>query len=394
MEEEISLSDAIEQIYESGLKFLIPLTPQETYRVIAEETGRLFRAEYVTILLANRSKLQRVYTFGPKEYQLKFRRNGYTYTTFRTGKPHVIPIGKLRQAHPETPESNIKTVFTIPLIYQKKISGVINLQSTKELKDPKKYLKMISLFSSIATLAIRNTQQYAAAQEAIKARNIFISMAAHELRTPLTPINGYAQMIHQKLLKGQKPDPKWAAAIKSRAQKLSKTVQSLLQVDQIKKGEFHYKLTHSSIDNIISKALDEFKNNYPNYEIVVEKKLKNGKEKIIADQEKISYVITQILSNAAQFSNANEPIELIIEDKKSNILMSIKDRGIGIPQEDKPFIFGGFHKGSNTTKESIGLGLFICKSIIDHHKGTIKVYSKVKKGTLVEIKLPKLIYDN
>jgi signal transduction histidine kinase len=119
----------------------------------------------------------------------------------------------------------------------------------------------------------------------------------------------------------------------------------------------------------------------------------NGKPvRISADRDKISQVIINLISNAVKFTDAGGDISIDVEDDGDNAVISISDTGIGISEEDLPHIFERFYRADASRSRltgGSGIGLTIAKAIIDAHKGTIVVESRIGEGTVFTIKLPK-----
>ena len=99
-------------------------------------------------------------------------------------------------------------------------------------------------------------------------------------------------------------------------------------------------------------------------------------------------MLTNVLNNAAKFSPTTEKIKATLNYVNGNFVVKIQDKGTGISKDDLPHIFDEFYKGKGNYRSGMGLGLFLAKSIIDKHKGGIKVTSKKDKGTTVAINLP------
>jgi signal transduction histidine kinase len=101
-------------------------------------------------------------------------------------------------------------------------------------------------------------------------------------------------------------------------------------------------------------------------------------------------MLTAIINNAEKFSPETAEITIKLQAQGKQLNISIIDHGEGIEKRDLPYIFEEFYKGSNHQKEGMGVGLLLAKHIIGYHKGTISVKTKVKKGTTIEVRLPKI----
>lgn len=384
------VKDIYEQIYEATIKFLLPLETRETYKMITEEGMKLVDAKYATIFLAKKNELKRVYTAGPTSYKVKPRKDGHTYTVFKTGEPKIISITDFEKAHPEAVHRSVKTIFIVPLTNQGKVIGVFNLHSNKSNFNKSKILRALKLYGSLASLGIRKAQLYKEMEDALYTRDLFISITSHELRTPLTTINGYAQLINQKLTKGEMPKKEWAETLQYETLRLRRLTNELLQVDQIKSGEFQYQFRNLSVVDVIKHAVKEIMIKSPKNKIVINTEISKI-DAVTGDFDKLLQVFINILNNSVKYSPPEKNIEISVKETTKFIIAAVKDHGNGIPSKDKKHIFEEFFKGSNAKSSGIGMGLFISKKIIDDHKGIIRIKSKKNEGTSVIIYLPKTI---
>ncbi len=113
---------------------------------------------------------------------------------------------------------------------------------------------------------------------------------------------------------------------------------------------------------------------------------------IQGDTEKLQQVFTNLLNNAAKFSTKTTPIVVALVSEGKYIKITVTDYGKGIRKNEQNKVFHEFFKAKGNRKEGMGLGLYIVKGIIDKHKGTIEIYSRLNKGTIMTIKLPKKLY--
>jgi signal transduction histidine kinase len=108
------------------------------------------------------------------------------------------------------------------------------------------------------------------------------------------------------------------------------------------------------------------------------------------DREKMRVVFENLIENAIKYSSKEDKIFISLKEEEGDIVISIKDTGMGIPEKDIPLLFGKFVRGSNTTSiPGTGLGLYTVKTVLDQHNGTIQVESTPENGTTFSITLPK-----
>jgi PAS domain S-box-containing protein len=221
----------------------------------------------------------------------------------------------------------------------------------------------------------------------------FVSIAAHQLRTPLSAIKWTLRMIL---------DGDVGKISKEQAELLEKGYQSnermitlindLLNVARIEEGRFVYNPTPQSLEEIIKKTIDALSGIIEKKKLkLVFKKPKEPLPKVRVDKEKIGLVIQNLLDNAIRFNKPGGKVTVSINYDKINIRIMIQDTGIGIPDSQQDQIFSKFFRADNAVKsetEGTGLGLFICKNIIEAHGGKIWFESKEGQGTTFWFTLP------
>ncbi len=381
------MENTIERVYKSSLKFLDPLSPMKTYETIVGEAINLVNGEDGLIVLKEKSKLKNVYGSSQDASAVRVRSNGFTYTSYKEKKAFVITRKEFEKVHPDIVESGVKSSIFLPLSYKNKSIGVLIIRSRANIDFSQKELEILKLFGSMASLAIRKTQLYSEMKSALDLRDSFMSLASHELRTPLTVINGYAQMLYNLHKNNDSIESGWVKKLYSENIRLINLVKEILEVNRIRSGQVQYFWVESNIIDIINDSLRRFRLQYPQRVVSFTNNLSNGFIHIIGDKEKLILMLISILDNAAKFSSPESVISFEVKEKNYYYYISIKDKGSGITQESLKKIFESFYKGE-IHKEGIGVGLYLAKSIVDKHHGTIKISSKKNKGTNVLIKLP------
>lgn len=381
----------LEEVYKSSIKFLSPLSVEQTYKVFIDEAMNLVEGKYGSVLLLKKGVMHRVYSSNLILNSIKPRHKGYTYKTATSGKFKVLKMNQLEKIHPELKKAKIKYDIIIPLMNKNKSIGVFTILSNN--KFTKKQIDLLLLFSPLATLAIRKAQLYDEVNKAIETRDLFISLASHELRTPITTSYIYLQLIQRNYINNKPFDSTWVLTLLNEMERLSAIINELLEVNQIRTGKLSYNWQECDIEEIIQRALTNFKAKYRENKIRSTFKLNKKYKKIIGDRNKLIGVIYNLLDNAAKHSSPDETISISLEFSKPTIILKIKDKGIGIPEKDMDKIFNDFYKVAGNTKPGMGLGLFLAKQIIEKHRGDISIKSKLGKGTEVQIKLPVLKHD-
>lgn len=386
----------IEKINKSVVRLLEPISTDEMYNILVDEAVNLVNADEGLIIMQENGILRNVYASTPGARAVRPRKNGYAYKAFTEQKAFVIHTSDFELHDPSTAKQGIRSILFIPLSYKGKAIGVLAVRTYRDKERfTQDQLETLQLFGSLASLAIIKTNLYDETKKALDSRDLFISMAAHELRTPLTSVNGYIQLLH-KTLSSKHPDTqeaKWSEQLSWEIKRLIILMNELLEVNRIKAGKLQFYYKEHSLREVLNRSISNFSFLYPHRKIIYKDNLKENNDIVIGDFDKLLQIFTNVLDNAAKFSPIDTPIAMTLDAKNDHICVQIKDTGKGIPENEIAKVFDGFYRGKNQSEEGIGIGLFLVKNILQMHKGSIKITSKLKKGTTVEISLPVVHYE-
>lgn len=224
-------------------------------------------------------------------------------------------------------------------------------------------------------------------------KNEFISIASHELKTPVTSLKGYGQVL-QMLLNGDTRKQDIIKKMDNQLNKLTDLINDLLDVSKIESGKLQLSLEKFSFDDLVDEVVEAVQFISPKHKI--EKHGRADKE-IFADKERVSQVITNLLTNAAKYSPNSNKIIAKTELKDGCIQFSVKDYGLGIPPDKQTKIFKRFYRVNGSdgiTYPGLGLGLYISSEIINRLNGKIWFKSREKEGSTFYINLPLSVNKN
>lgn len=379
--------DVLDSISGSAVKFLSPLTIDETDRVIVAEAKKIIGGEYGAILRQQNRELKRVYTDAPFLKSIEPRKTGTFYKTFSHKAPRVIQVDELELVSDVIKENKIVTMVQLPLIYKGKASGVLGIYSKKRLLFTEKDLSLLSIFSSLASMAIMKTQLYAQTKSALETRDLFISLASHELRTPLTSINGYIQLLSGHFKDKDTLEGKWVHELAEESKRLTGLITELMEINKIKQGQLQYDLRECKVEDFIGVSIKRYGFVNPKRKIVLKQSLSSKKIRIIGDSSKLIQMTTALLSNADKFSPPDSPILVDVTNDRKYLTFQVVDEGEGIEREEVEKVFEGFYKGDHMHAEGLGVGLLLTKHIVQYHHGDISIRS-ADKGTIARVNLP------
>ncbi|MBB5636215.1 signal transduction histidine kinase [Pedobacter cryoconitis] len=231
-------------------------------------------------------------------------------------------------------------------------------------------------------------------QTAFETQNNFISNASHELRTPLTIISGEAELA---VFRAGHLDPEFQkslATIQAEAERLENILTSLLSLAQSGFDGEKQRWEDIRLDELIWDVKESIDLVNPENQIRIDlSKLPDNPESINlhGNLNLIKLAVTNIVNNACKYSD-NRVVDLGLSVTRTNIVISVKDQGIGIPEDELQHVFEPFFRASNTTRyNGYGVGLPLSLNIIRLHKGSIAIKTVQESGTEMSILLPRAL---
>ncbi|MCM8786953.1 MAG: ATP-binding protein [Candidatus Omnitrophica bacterium] len=223
-------------------------------------------------------------------------------------------------------------------------------------------------------------------------RQDFVANVSHELRTPLTSIKGYAETLLEGALFDKKNAKDFVEIIYQDASRLAKLIDDLLDLSKIESGKLEMVFLPIDILDVIEKVVKILEPQAKKKAILVTLNIPLNLPKVLADQNRISQVILNLLDNAIKYTPDKGKVTISAASKDKFIQVDISDTGIGIPEDAIPHIFERFYRVDKARSRELGgtgLGLSIVKHIILNHGGNVWVESKVSYGSTFSFTLPK-----
>lgn len=234
-------------------------------------------------------------------------------------------------------------------------------------------------------------EENAALEHLNQLKTEFLGNVSHELKTPLTVVSGYAQTSEMQLYGQQENEAviNKMKLISSEAERLALMVGQILDLTRIEEGRMILDRKPCRIDEIIQIAVDT---HFPilnknNNRLIL--KIDSGLPKIYADESRIVQVIVNLVANAIRFTNSGT-ITIFAVYKGNYVEVSVCDTGMGIESDRLSVIFERYNQSAKNKgiDTGTGLGLYICKHIIEEHGGTITVESELEKGSIFRFIVP------
>jgi len=266
-------------------------------------------------------------------------------------------------------------------------------------------LRKAKLFEELGVAKLDADTARKTAEKANDAKSAFLSTVSHELRTPLTSVLGFAKIIKKRLDEKifpvtDKADPKTTktiqqitenlAVVVSEGERLTHLINDVLDLAKIEAGKMEWNMETVSMGEVAERAIAATTALFENKSLVLDKNIQLNIPDITGDRDKLIQVMVNLISNSVKFTPAGK-VTCKVSRKKNEIVVSISDTGIGIAPQDHAAVFEQFRQVGDTLTDKpkgTGLGLPICKEIVEHHGGRIWVESELGKGSTFSFALP------
>lgn len=401
------------------------LNADDLIKMVGDQLKELFKANIVYLALLNpKTKIINFpYQYGDSMAPIKLG-EGLTSKIIRNGEPLLInkDLQELRlQMGIQQIGVPAASYLGVPIPVGDENIGVLSVQSTEhENRFNENDLRLLSTIASSVGVALNNATLFEdvkqakmeaeasgkAAEKANEAKSAFLSTVSHELRTPLTSVLGFAKIIRKRLDEKifpivDKKDPKTEKTISqisenlhvviSEGERLTHLINDVLDLAKIEAGKMEWNQENVSMSEVAERAIAATSSLFDQKALKLIKKIDVDLPEITGDRDKLIQVIINLISNSVKFTDKGS-VTCSVFREKDEIRVNISDTGIGIAPEDFAAVFEQFKQvGGDTLTDKpkgTGLGLPICKEIVEHHGGRIWLESEVGKGSTFSFALP------
>lgn len=282
----------------------------------------------------------------------------------------------------------------LPLMGSDRLVGVLGVQSqVPGTKLSNSQIQLIGAFASQVAMALERCQLAMDAEhvrlqmETERLRNTLLSAISHDLRTPLTGITGAASLLVEgsdNLAADSRRD--LANSILDQSDRLNRLVANLLDLTRIEAGAIQLHRALQPIEEVVEVVLGRMERELREHPVATN--LPPDLPAVAVDGLLIQQVLTNLLDNSVKFSPAGSPIDLTAFVKDQELVVEVADRGPGIPPDAIDRIFEKFYRVNETTASGTGIGLAICRSIVEMHGGQISARNREGGGTVIRFTLP------
>ncbi|MFA5787800.1 MAG: ATP-binding protein [Actinomycetota bacterium] len=306
-----------------------------------------------------------------------------------TVDPRVYPQGRAKGV-----STGVRSYFGVPLILHGKPTGVVQIDAPEVDAFPLEVRRYVLAFVPTIAAAVQNAQLFEREREALarlreaeRLKSNFVSVASHELRTPLTTIAGFAEILEHR---AERLDAAMVADFGRRiaqgGRRLGRLVEDMLFISDIERGVLRIGVDPTDVEPVVQEAVAEAGEATGPIEVETDPDLPLA----LANSGRLQHVVAHLLGNAAKFSEAGMPITVRVRATDESVLISVEDRGRGIPPEMLDRVFERFFQVSPAeTRETggLGVGLYLVKQLCDRMGGRISATSELGRGSIFTVEL-------
>jgi PAS domain S-box-containing protein len=384
---------ALEALHDVSSGILSLDLPQCLQRLV-ETTAALVRAPTVAVVLRYGDRLHVEASRGGPSDANAMRvnlTNSPARAVIRSGQPvFVADLSTRQDLAPLVLES--QCLIATPLIADSSVIGALIIESPDTQVFSAIDQRQVLMLATQAALGIRNAQIYREAQEAIRVRDTFLSIASHELKTPLTTILGNVQMLQRRNARDNglsERNKRTLDIVAAQAARLNRMVTALLDISRIQTGQLSIERTPLDLGLLAQRVFDDLQPTLDNHQVVL-----NLPDKALivgGDELRLEQVLQNLVQNAVKYSPGGGVVDVHVEQRNQYACVRVTDQGIGIPQEALSQLFSRFYRADNVQVQHIsgmGIGLYVVKEIVDLHGGHVEVTSQEGVGSTFTIYLP------
>jgi len=227
--------------------------------------------------------------------------------------------------------------------------------------------------------------------EVSKLKADFVSNVSHELKTPLALIRMFGETLESGLVVDEAKRKEFYGIIRKESERLTHLINNVLDFSRMDAGNKEYQFEETDVVGLVRSTMEAYKFHIRDLGFEVESQLPSGPLFALIDRDAISQAVLNLLDNATKYSDNTKFIRVLLSQAAQAVVISVEDRGVGIPKEFRERIFDKFYRmPDEKTRETrgSGLGLALTKHIVEAHGGTIEVESEKGKGSIFTVNLP------
>jgi signal transduction histidine kinase/ActR/RegA family two-component response regulator len=307
-------------------------------------------------------------------------------TPSRVGSPSEAAV-----ALPGYREAFAHEVLAVPVVSERQCIGVLAVADRAE-GFAEGDLEFLRMFAAQAAVHLRNSQLFEHTKVLDRLKSDFVAVVSHEIRTPLTSVKGAVELLSDgRYFKNSEQQTKLLSIAHANAERLLLLINDILDFSKLEAASLPMTLERQRLEPVVQLAAQNLRMLLEERRIRLEVALADDLPDAMLDAHRITQVVTNLLSNAIKFSPPGERVRVEASTAEGVLRVSVRDHGEGIAAKDLPKLFKKFQQidsGSTRKVGGTGLGLVICKGIVEQHGGRIGVESVPGEGSQFWFTLP------
>lgn len=388
-------------LYDVGKEIMVDLELVPRLRLIAAKAAELAGASATVIYLKaeDDSAFRAASSFG---VELDVRDDGGP-TLVEQETPLVLTAFELEAvryprvggdpplALPAVRGRTFESLLAVPMVSGGECVGVLAVldKAGGFSEDDQSFM---ALFAAQAAIAVRNSQLYEHTKSLDRLKSEFVAVVSHEIRTPLTSVKGAVELLSdERFFSNTEQQAKLLTIAHANTERLLVLINSILDFSKLEASALAMHVERHRLEPVVQQAASNLRTLLDERRIDLKVELSADLPDVILDPNRVTQVVTNLLSNAIKFSPEGGKIEVSAQLWEGLVRVAVRDHGEGIAQRDLPKLFKKFSQiDSGPTRKvgGTGLGLVICKGIVEQHGGRIWVDSTPGEGSTFFFTLP------
>jgi signal transduction histidine kinase/DNA-binding response OmpR family regulator len=287
--------------------------------------------------------------------------------------------------------SGVSSILALPMVAEGQVIGMLAVvDKPGGFSDDD--ASFLTLFASQSAIAIRNSQLFENTKSLDRLKSEFVAVVSHEIRTPLTSVKGAVELLaDDRYFRNSEQQLKLLAIAHANTERLLMLIGDILDFSKLESGSLPMHFESQRIEAVVTQAAQNLRMLMDEKNIHLDVQMSAELPELLLDPNRITQVVTNLLSNAIKFSPRDGNLQLTVENWDGMVRVGVRDYGEGIAPENLPKLFQKFTQIDSTSTRragGTGLGLVICKGIVEQHGGQMSVESAVGKGSTFYFTLP------
>lgn len=365
----------LRRLTDSAARVFATLEVRAVVNLLAAEARRLWGGRVALYALRSTGHLVCIDAQGGE----RPKADGFLTEAFTSEKPVLSP-NRLRLALP-VPGTGGRNEWALDISSESAPFGESDVFALELLRQYVGIaIQNVALFGELQS-------QRASVLQLNQLKDDLIAVLAHDFKGPLTTIIGFTELLEQHALEGADADGA-LRSIRQSASRLAALANDTLSLSRVEQGELNLAADPMNIADLVRETINDLRG-----ERAIEIQTPAGDAVVRGDPARLRQVLENIIGNALKYSPRDQPIIVRIAQSDESVRVSVEDHGIGVPADEIKFLFERFTRASNAKRSKIegtGVGLYLAKTLVERHGGTIEVQSAVGKGSTFTVVLPRM----